>query len=327
MDLRRALYELAARYRLDTGTSRQLHALAGLNDEPAGLAQWLPRGVAVLGAALGGLGVIFWVAAQWASMGRMTRFALLQAVVLVACGGAAWRPSARAPLGLVALLGIGALLAFFGQTYQTGADPWQLFALWAALALPLALGARSDVIWAPWALVVMAALALWTQTHTGHRWRVEPQDLSVHLTAWGLGAAVITALTSPMKRHTGAGPWSLRTALTLWVVMVTTTALGGLFHHDIAPHYGAALAVFALAAVALGQRRRMDLYGLSAVALGLNVLLVAGLARLLFDTHRLDGIGSLTLLGLVAAGLLAATVSSILKLSRGASASHEGATA
>ncbi len=329
MDLRRALYELAARYRLDPGTSRQLHALARLHEEPAGLARWLPRGVAVLGAALAGLGIVFWVAAHWASMGRMERFALLQSVVLAMCAGAAWRPAARAPLGLVALLAIGALLAFFGQTYQTGADPWQLFALWAALTLPLALGSRTDVLWAPWVLVVMAAIALWMQTHTGHRWRVEPQDLGVHLAAWGLGAAA-AALASPMQRHTGAGPWSLRTALTLWVVMVTTGGLGGLFHQHIAPHYGAALAVFALAAfalaaVVLGRPRRMEIYGLSAVGLGLNVLLVAGLGRLLFEGHPLDAMGALTLLGLAAAGLLAATVSGLLKLSR--AASRRGATA
>ena len=38
--------------------------------------------------------------------------------------------------------GIAGLLAFVGQTYQTGADAWQLFATWAALALVWALGRR-----------------------------------------------------------------------------------------------------------------------------------------------------------------------------------------
>jgi hypothetical protein len=40
------------------------------------------------------------------------------------------------------------------------------------LALPLALAARSEVVWAPWALVVMTAAALSVQAHTGHRWRL-----------------------------------------------------------------------------------------------------------------------------------------------------------
>ncbi len=37
---------------------------------------------------------------------------------------------------LLATLLLGVFLALFGQTYQTGADPWQLFANWALLILP-----------------------------------------------------------------------------------------------------------------------------------------------------------------------------------------------
>ena len=89
------------------------------------------------------------------------------------------------------MLGIGALFAYFGQTYQTGADPWQLFALWAVLALPLCLGARSDVLWAPWALVVVTAISLWTHAHLGHRWRVQPEDLRTHALAWLLAVLLV----------------------------------------------------------------------------------------------------------------------------------------
>ena len=62
---------------------------------------------------------------------------------------------------------------------------WQLFAVWAALALPLCLAARSDVLWAPWALVAMTGISLWVHAHTGHRWRVQPDDLAAHLLGAG----------------------------------------------------------------------------------------------------------------------------------------------
>ena len=81
MDLRLALYELAAEHRLDRERTRQLFGLAALNDEAPGAARWLPRGVAVLGAALGGLGVVLWIAANWDTLGRFGRFALLQGFV------------------------------------------------------------------------------------------------------------------------------------------------------------------------------------------------------------------------------------------------------
>src|SRR5450830_2128177 len=102
MDLRLAVYQLASAHALDAQKTRQLQEVAGFKREPARLAYWLPRGVAVLGAALLGMGLIFWVAANWEEMGRMGRFALLQGVLDAACVGAFAVPKARVPLLLLA---------------------------------------------------------------------------------------------------------------------------------------------------------------------------------------------------------------------------------
>ncbi|HEY0822095.1 MAG TPA: DUF2157 domain-containing protein [Rhizobacter sp.] len=316
MNRRWALHTLADAHGLDPAARRRLLTLGGVGDEPAHGARWVPLGLAVVAAALVGLGVVMWIAANWDTLGRMGRFALLMALVGTTGLGAALRPAWRAPLGLLCFLGIGALFAYFGQTYQTGADPWQLFALWAALGIPLCLGARSDVLWAPWALVVMVGISLWTFAHLGHRWRVEPGDLTVHGLAWIAALCVVAALSAPMRRVTGAGLWGLRSATTLAVVMVTATALGGLFHREVAAHYGLGLLLLGVGAALGARREAFDVFVLSAVALGLNTLLVSGLARVLFREWKGDEVGSLFLLGLVAAGLLAGTVSGILKLSR-----------
>ena len=292
--------------------------------EPSALPVWLPRGVAVLAAALGGLGVVMWIAANWASMGRVGHFALLQGLVLVMGVGAALKPAARGPLGLLALLGIGALFAYFGQTYQTGADPWQLFALWAVLALPLCWGARSDVLWAPWALVVVTAISLWTHTYSGHRWGVEDDQLSVHLIAWSAGLALVAALSPLCARWTGAAVWSLRTATTLTVAAITLTAMGGLFHKPVQAQYVLGLLVFGLSIALLNTRKLYDIFAISTVALGVNALLATGIARWLFDNGGGgDWVGKLMLMGLLAAGLLAATVTGILQLARRHAASAE----
>jgi uncharacterized membrane protein len=285
--------------------------------QPSALPVWLPRGVAVLAAALGGLGVVMWIAANWASMGRVGHFALLQGLVLVMGVGAALKPAARGPLGLLALLGIGALFAYFGQTYQTGADPWQLFALWAVLALPLCWGARSDVLWAPWALVVVTGISLWTHTYSGHRWGVESGQLSVHLIAWSTCLGLAAVLSPVCTRWTGAGVWSFRTAATLAVMAITLTAIGGLFHKPVQPQYLLGLLIFALGLALLNVSALFDVFAISAVALGINTLLVVGIARWLFDSGGSgDWIGRLMLMGLMAAGLLAGTVSAILTLTR-----------
>jgi uncharacterized membrane protein len=103
-------------------------------------------GVAALGA-----GVIFFVAANGQDYGVMGRFAILEAAFLVCVGIALWRPSpgaiGQAALILATLL-TGALLALFGQSYQTGADLYELFFTWALLALPFAVAGRSGAQWA-----------------------------------------------------------------------------------------------------------------------------------------------------------------------------------
>jgi uncharacterized membrane protein len=315
MDLRLALYDLTARHDLDSQGARRLRELAGMDGEPTRLAHWLPRGVAVLGAALGGLGVMFWIAANWDTLSRFGRFALLQALVVVMCAGAIWRPRARAPLGLIAILGTGALFAYFGQTYQTGADPWQLFAIWAVLMLPLCVALRSDVTWTPWAIVAMTGISLWVHASLGQRWFVRPDNLQIHGIGWIAALLLVAALSGPARRFTGAGEWSLRTAVTLTVVMVTTTALFGLFASTVTSHYWLGVLLLALAAALLASSF-FDIYALSAVALGLNTLVVAGMARALFNGRSGDAIGTLLLIGLLAAGLLAATVAGVLRVSR-----------
>ncbi|MCL1477646.1 MAG: DUF2157 domain-containing protein [Marinobacter sp.] len=70
-------------------------------------------------------------------------------------------------MGKVALLStgllLGGLLALFGQTYQTGADPWQLFFVWMLLLTPFALIGRFAPLWVLWAVLVNLALTLYFQ--------------------------------------------------------------------------------------------------------------------------------------------------------------------
>lgn len=134
--------------------------------------QFLSRSTLWLGVLLLGSAAVCWVAANWQDMTKMQRFAGVQGLLAVCALAAAWsglrlraRPGVRRsiPGALLALAGIllGALLALLGQTYQTGADTWELFAWWAVLLLPWALAAGSQAVWLLWALVLNLAAALW----------------------------------------------------------------------------------------------------------------------------------------------------------------------
>ena len=171
-------------------------------------------------------------------------------------------------------------------------------------------------MWAPWALVAAVGISLWVQAHTGHQWRVLPDDLRVHATAWAALGLLCLLLSPAWFRWTGAGIWARRTVLTLTTVAITLTAIGGLFHKDIAPHYPLGLVLLALAGAWLSRPAHFEVFGLSAAAMGLNALVVGGLVRVLFEHGGRDPIGRLMLIGLVSAALLALSVKWILRLVR-----------
>jgi uncharacterized membrane protein len=315
MDQRLTLYALAAKYQLDAAASQKLRQLA--EPDASAIASRLPRGMAIVAAALFGLGLIFWIAANWDTLGRAGQFVLLQSLCVLLCMGALGLAKARIPFCLLVLLSIGGLFAYFGQTYQTGADPWQLFAVWGLLALPLCFSAQSDVLWTPWALIISTGISLWIHAHTGHRWRFEPEDTRIFLLGWSSALLLTLALSPKMPYLKGTGTWAFRTALTLSSIMICSSAFTALFMHDASLLYYLGLLLFAIAAAALIQPATFDIYGLSIIGLCLNILLVSGLTRLLFHEHDYgEVIGKILLIGLVAAGLLAFTVSLLLRLSK-----------
>lgn len=324
MDLRPALHALAVRHQLSTEASAQLIALGEHPQEPFGTKGKLPTGLAILGAALGGMGIVFFIAANWGSLGRTTSFALLQIIIAAMCAGTLMRPAWRAPLSVIAFFAIGGLFAYFGQTYQSGADPWQLFAIWAALTLPLCLAVRHDALWTPWVLVAMTAVSLWAGVDTSHLWDVSSTQMMAYLSGWSAAMLLTFALGPLLTRFTGAGIWALRTSLTLTVMMITSAALVALFQNDGAQLYLFGLLMLCATGAPFVRQHSRDSFALSEVALSMNVLLAGGLGRFLLSGTG-DFLGQLLVWAIGAALLFAATVTLLFHLIR--QNSSEGASA
>jgi uncharacterized membrane protein len=118
--------------------------------------------LAIAGATALVLGLIFVIAFNWAGLGKFTKFALVQGLLIALTAAAVYRGlnnTVGKGLLVMAFGCIGPLLAVFGQTYQTGADVWQLFVGWAALGVVWAIATRSGAGWLVW--VVIAQTALW----------------------------------------------------------------------------------------------------------------------------------------------------------------------
>lgn len=109
-------------------------------------------------------GLVFFIAYNWVAIGRFAKFALVEAVivlaVLVYLRLDIDKTTSKFAL-LVAAIALGVVLALFGQTYQTGADPWELFFSWALLILPWVLIARFAALWLLWLALLNLALALY----------------------------------------------------------------------------------------------------------------------------------------------------------------------
>ncbi|WP_223636546.1 DUF2157 domain-containing protein [Corallococcus sp. EGB] len=102
-----------------------------------------------LGSLLVLAGVVYFFAFNWAQMGRFFKLGLICLGITGAAVGA-WRLGGR-PAGQFALLAaavlVGPLLAVYGQAYQTGADPYELFIGWCVLILPWVALSRFTPLW------------------------------------------------------------------------------------------------------------------------------------------------------------------------------------
>lgn len=314
MNLRLAILALSEKYSLSKDDGELLKQLAGLDVPPLALAVRLPFGTAILGATLGGLGILFWIAANWASLPPWGRFALLEGALTCMLLGAWHRPAARVALSLLGFLICGGLFACFGQTYQTGADPWQLFALWAALTLPLCLGLRHDVLWTAWTIVALTAALLLSQVHSTNWWDRQNSALLSSLGSWIPALALALAYRFIPARITGTGLWPMRLCMIYATIGLGTTALLSLFVNDSQGVY--ALTVFTIACLAYAFSRpgMFDVFVFSALGLSANVVAASGLWTLLLGRGGGDLISAMFFIGVTTAAMLAATVKLIVHL-------------
>jgi uncharacterized membrane protein len=117
-----------------------------------------------LGSLAIAFSLVFFVAANWQYLGQFGKFALIQSLIVLAVI-AYWKSPNNSDMQnaclMFATFAVGALMALFGQVYQTGADPWQLFFNWALLTLPWVLISRFTALWMVWIALLYATLILY----------------------------------------------------------------------------------------------------------------------------------------------------------------------
>ncbi|WP_354687428.1 DUF2157 domain-containing protein [Cupriavidus necator] len=291
--------------------------------------RWLDQALMALGTALLCAGVIVFFAFNWQDLHKFSKFGLLAAAISLLAGFAWLRQADGRPVdkaGQAALGGAqvlaGVLLAVIGQTYQTGADAWQLFALWALLAVPWALAARAAPHW--WLVIAVGNLAL--MRYFSIRFGVDGIFALLFdarfvrtATLWLLGAVMVQmALWQLLSaRATWLGFRGQTGARMLAVLACTHAGWLGLSSLIGSSFDGASfvLALVVLAALVWWYRQRaFDIVVLSLACLTGIVLAVAALGKVLFEGKA--DFDAFLLLGLVTLGLAAGAAAWLMRAYR-----------
>ncbi|WP_165793583.1 DUF2157 domain-containing protein [Hyphococcus luteus] len=216
-----------------------------LQSEPQ---DWALALFVLFGAAQIIAAVIFFFAYNWRELADPLKIALPQ--LAMGIGFLGWAVMGRrsrlgAAAGILATAMIGVSMGVVGQVYQLGADPWRLFAIWAAFALPLSIIARNDAHFAVWFLIVGIAFFLYTEETWGAV-MAGNSVVSRSTAIYAAGAAVILFLREITAD--GAPRWlawliaAAALAAPLFGGVINLTGGAGMFETGVA----ASLALFAV---------------------------------------------------------------------------------
>jgi uncharacterized membrane protein len=132
--------------------------------EPEYWTRWALRALLALGVGHLLAGIVFFFAYNWDDLSSFAKFGILEAGILISVVLALVVKTERVggqALLIAASVLVGTLLAAIGQVYQTGADAYELFTVWAVLIVPWVLASRSAAHWFVWLVVVYAAFNLY----------------------------------------------------------------------------------------------------------------------------------------------------------------------
>ncbi|MBK9990863.1 MAG: DUF2157 domain-containing protein [Verrucomicrobia bacterium] len=269
--------------------------------------RFLDRMFLFMGVVLLAAGVIFFFAFNWQGLGRFAKFALAE-VPIIAALAVVWRLGVDSIAGKATLLFVslltGALLALVGQTYQTGADTVELFAVWAVAILPWVLVARFPALWIVWLALVNVAASLALMTFR-NRWSIvyTPDKLMWVLFELNTVALIIWECLAVAGLKWLRERWSVRIIATASGGLITALAFEDIVDGRYTSHWGWPLWLGWIFAAYFAYRHWIrDVYVLAVGVLSVIVII----ATLIVNSMGSADAGLFLLVGLLIIGLSAA---------------------
>lgn len=271
----------------------------------------------LFGAAQLAAGVIMFFAYNWRDLPDLAKIALPQAAMALSFLVFGLSPKIS-PLGqaagALAIVLIGVAMAVVGQVYQMGADPWGLFALWAAFALPLALIARSDAYLAICFAVASTAFTLWAEQVARPRYGLDERAIPAIYAA--LAASVLLLRDFAGAAVAGPAPRWQRWFFAFCALSAATSAGAyEVFARPIFPTFYGTASLFGAALAFYGLYRwpRPDRPARSLALFALAIWFGALGLRFIFDLNA-DGAGGFTVMLLMSAAWVIAVTAALARL-------------
>ncbi len=244
--------------------------------------QFLDKLLLANGGGLFLFGVVFFFAFNWQAITRFHKFAMIEALVLASLWAYShWfnRPSAKVFI-MAASVFVGVLLAFFGQTYQTGADTWQLFATWAMLISPWVFLAQLGALWLLWLVLINLSIVLYHQVFHG-LFGVIFSSEAMQLSLFIFNTLALVCWELAAKRYEWLqGRNEARLLAIASAFSITWLMLQAIFsHHPYAVEIVFAYPVWLMLAYWVYRRRIADLFMLALSSLTLIIITTAFIAK------------------------------------------------
>ena len=275
--------------------------VAGVTPSAAQWRAFLDRLLLWMGAAALAAAMVFFVAANWEALGRFGKFALVEGAIVLALATCIWHGldtlAGRASLVAAALL-TGALLALVGQVYQTGADTFELFAVWAVAIFAWVVLGCQPALWVIWLVLVNVAIALYYATFGGFLGVLfsPPAALWV-LFIFDTAALIVWEALAERGVPWLEVRWAPRVVAVASGTAITFLALWSIFDHWRSDGwYMLPYGLWVAAAYWAYRVRSVDLFILAGAVLSLVVVISLGLGRALSGMHNA---GSFLFIGLV----------------------------
>ncbi len=307
-----------------TGADR-FQALS-INRSPAEWTRWAGGWLGAIGGTFFLLGILFFFASNWREMSPPLRLGVLQASVGASVIGACLL-GIRSAIGRWLLLSAtvltGVLFAVFGQVYQTGADSYEVFALWAALSLIWVILSQHAPLWTLWIVIAQAALSLWGGQVIVPDAIVPWEGVFILLAIFNIAFLVTWEMTSTRENRSWLpGDWFRVLLVIVAMFWISACPFRWIFDFFSSRDLGAFViggTVFWLAATIFGiyfyQSIRLSIGSLSACLFSLGIIIVCAVARILLEVNDSDP-GTFLLIGLISVGVFSGIATWIIRVTR-----------